>query len=250
MPTGLAYVGHSPLGGTNEAFLFENGAGHRYLLKVDGSDTQSRAEEAASNVGGAVLGYEYLPPVWFASTARGTGSLQPIVPNEGQPSREPGLNFFKKYAEQLVAHQTLDWLVGNHDSHGQQFLFGINGKLVACDKGQAFQRVGADKLSYEYAPNAQFGEAEPVYNQMWKHFILAELDVGFDLAKVVLAKMQQLSDDDYVLMIRSYINARARDGKASPVEITNMLLDRKNATETDMQTFWKTCQEQRKQLHA
>jgi len=70
----------------------------------------------------------------------------------------------------MVKHHVLDWLISNHDAHDRQFLRTPEGDLVGIDKDQAFRYFGADRLVWDYHPNAAYFEEEPVYNTLWRGF--------------------------------------------------------------------------------
>lgn len=238
IPSGLSFKGNSDLGGTHDAFIFSGRNEHSYLLKDNGEDSIGRIEEAASQLGGIILGYQYIPPVWFVSTTKGTGALQPIVDNEGQPDAEPDIEFFKKYADQIAMHQVLDWAISNHDAHGRQFLYGKEGNLIAVDKGQALLHIGKDKLDYEYHPSAKLGEAPPIYNAFFKNYILGKYSVGFDRAKVAIEKLDNIEEDDYKKIMRLAVECRAKDADLDVKDLWQLVLDRKNSTRKDFETYW------------
>lgn len=68
---------------------------------------------------------------------------------------------------QIQREHVVDWLIGNHDAHGGNFLFDeANNRLIPMDKGQAFKYYDDDILSSNYHPNQKFGESEPIYNAL------------------------------------------------------------------------------------
>ncbi|MCV7061666.1 DUF3626 domain-containing protein [Mycolicibacterium vaccae] len=77
----------------------------------------------------------------------------------------------------LQKHQVFDWLISNHDAHPGQFLRTRDGGIVGIDKDQAFRYFGRDILSWRFHPNGFYGEAEPVYNTMWRGFSQGRGDI-------------------------------------------------------------------------
>lgn len=71
-----------------------------------------------------------------------------------------------------------DWLLGNFDSHGGNFVVDSSGRLVGIDKEQAFKYIakdGSKSMSYAFHPNKSYGEKEPIYNTIYRRFAKGRL---------------------------------------------------------------------------
>lgn len=58
----------------------------------------------------------------------------------------------------IVRNEVGDWLVGDHDGNGNNWLRTASGSLVRCDLGQGFKHYGGDKLQQDYAPAQNVGQ--------------------------------------------------------------------------------------------
>lgn len=114
-------------------------------------------------------------------------------------------------------HHALDWLLGNHDAHGGQFIRGGDGKLIGIDKAQAFKYFNNDKLDWNYHPNgAMYGEDEPIHSQIYRHFAKGGR-IPFDPREGELGKyvagLQGMPDDKYAETIRPYAEGAKASGQ-------------------------------------
>jgi hypothetical protein len=115
----------------------------------------------------------------------------------------------------LQKHHALDWLIGNHDSHGNQFIRDQTGQLIGIDKGQAFKHYGQDKLDWNYHPNSVYSETEPVYNGLYRNMarggrILNDPRQG-DLGQFIQG-LQDIPDDEFADTLRPYAEQAAAAG--------------------------------------
>jgi hypothetical protein len=115
---------------------------------------------------------------------------------------------------EIQKHHALDWLTGNHDSHGGQFLRDAQGHLVGIDKGQGFRFFNSDRLHWNYHPNGFYpGEAEPIYNTLYRNFAKGGRQI-FDPREGELGKyiqgLQDMPDDEYRATLAPYAQGAAK----------------------------------------
>lgn len=120
----------------------------------------------------------------------------------------------------IQKHHVLDWLMGNHDSHGGQFVRDQDGDLVGIDKGQAFKHFSQDKLDWNFHPNAKYGEKEPIYNTLWRNFARGGRQVNDpregELGQFI-QHLQDIPDEEYSDTLGPYANeAQQVGGLARP----------------------------------
>ena len=159
------------------------------------------------------------PPTFLTQTAGGKpASAQLMYPNAKDAF--PGKKFDpeKLNDEDLLTiqkHHALDWLIGNHDSHGGQFIRDQSGKLIGIDKGQAFKYFNQDQLHWNHHPNAHYDEKEPVYNTLYRNFAKGGRQIfdprDGDLGKYVQG-LQDIPDDEYRGLLQYYAQTAKAQG--------------------------------------
>ena len=102
----------------------------------------------------------------------------------------------------------IDWLISNHDGHSKQFLRAKDGKVYGIDKGQLFKFLGSDKLSIDYHPNGVCGEQEPFYNTLFRAAKQGKVTVDPSVTLRYIREVEQISDDDYLALLRPYVEGR------------------------------------------
>ncbi len=98
----------------------------------------------------------------------GQGTIQSFKPGSPLPKN---LDDLSNYEQGLIQSELpVDWLVGNHDAHVDQFVKGQNtDNIYPIDKGQSFKYWNEEKLSPNYNPNKKYGERNPVYTFLGKN---------------------------------------------------------------------------------
>ncbi|MBC2724508.1 hypothetical protein [Desulfosporosinus sp.] len=98
--------------------------------------------------------------------------MQPLIP--GVIGNLKDINWRRLTTEQIQDIQrehVLDWVVGNFDSHAGNFILIERLQVLGVDKEQAFRYMNdqnSHKMSLEFHPNEQYGEWEPIYNDIYK----------------------------------------------------------------------------------
>jgi len=103
-------------------------------------------------------------------------------------------------APQLQRENVTDWLLGNYDSHGGNFIVDDTGKLIGVDKEQALKYMKqptSAKMSYTYHPNATYGETEPIYNTMYRRFAKGEIDLDLQDTLPYIKRVEAIPDAEY-----------------------------------------------------
>lgn len=115
----------------------------------------------------------------------------------------------------IQKHHALDWLLSNHDSHPMGFIRLQDGRLAGIDKGQAAKYFGQDRLHWNFHPNQDYNETEPVYNTLYRNFATGGRQI-LDPSQGELAKyiqhLQAIPDKEYADIWRPYAEAAAKQG--------------------------------------
>lgn len=183
-------------------------AGQKWMAKgfKFGQEHRALGDKVGSDVARA-LGLE-TPIVHLREATLGgkrqIATLQRFVEHSGERLPVDPHQLTKKQVDQLTETQVARWLIGDHDGKVNNFLVKKNGDVMAIDFGNMFRHFPEDVLSKSYVPNWE----EPVYNRIWDAYAKGTLSVDMLPALAMVSKVEQLSDDAYVKMLRPFAEAR------------------------------------------
>lgn len=246
-------TGTRPDGGSHpmEIFLDENG--DKWLFKVQES-WQSHVEDWAAQIGEKLglnvteLRIEEQVSTSFYGTV--DGSFQRMLPNVGELGKEGKGVAFKTLSEGQVKdiqrNQVYDWLISNHDTHGENMLMTADGGMAPIDKGQAMKFFGTDSLNPTYSPN----NSTPVYNRLWESVIKGEVKVDLNAIDEILTRVEQLSNDQYRELLREkfaekyatkmrVINAYQSADSRTLDSFIEKAIERKEQIRADFEKFYR-----------
>lgn len=242
----LKATGESIGGGQHPNQIFEDADGTKYLWKPLPHNYHNfvvHAESCASAIAAQILG-DGAVYAEHQTLAGKSGTLQKVLPANTVlvgKDKDPA-QLMKDHGEkailQMLAHHPADWLIANHDTHGNQFLVTPSGVVVGIDKGQAFKHFPNDTLSLDYFPNGDTGSDGPYSYRTWAK--LKELD--FDKEKAFaavgksIARIQGISDKEYRKSLTPYLDARFSN-QADKDTFFNKFIARKNSMRSDFEAF-------------
>jgi hypothetical protein len=158
------------------------------------------------------------PPTFLNKVDGGPASVQLMYPHAKDAYPNKQFDPEKVNDEDLMTiqkHQALDWLIGNHDAHGGQFIRDQQGKLIGIDKGQAFKHYSQDQLHWNHHPNNAYDEAEPVYNTLYRNFAKGGREVNDprqgELGQFI-QNLQGIPDDELRNTLTPYATGAAQSG--------------------------------------
>lgn len=133
----------------------------------------------------------------------------------------------------------LDWLLSNHDGHGGQFIRFPNGKLVGVDKGQAYKFFDDDVLDFDYHPNRQYGESEPIFNTLMKSIRAGNTTVDPKVTLGAIEQFEKLTDNNLRDMLNDYSVARWPRDQGARTRFIEKVVARKNALRADFEEYYQ-----------
>ena len=263
VPPGMTYKGPANLGGTGEMHIYEDADGKQWLFKpaqdkggYAPAEFRAYAQEAGYKVQSIVdpdtavkVGTDTLGGKFGAFQERldtdGTGGLKAwqngnIMPWENTPIGD-------EYFRELQREHTTDWLLGNYDSHGGNFVKRMDGKLVGIDKEQAFKYITDQKshtMSYTYHPNAKYGETEPVYNTLFRKYAKGDIDLDLNESLQYIKRVEQIPDAEYREIFRSYAESLHGPG-ADAEKLLDAIVDRKANLRETYRAFYSELETER-----
>lgn len=250
VPFGMTSQGPAKLGGTGEMIQYKDGGGQSWLFKPAqskaGTPEQFRAyvQEAGYKVQ-AIVDPDTAVPVGTGTLGGRFGAFQKRVdtlataPNfkawqSGTTALPDG------FAAQFQREHVTDWLLGNFDSHGGNFVVDSSGRLVGIDKEQAFKYIakdGSKSMSYAFHPNKSYGEQEPIYNTIYRRFAKGEIDLNLQDTLTYIKRVEAIPDNEYREIFRGY--AEALHGKGPEAEkLLDAIVERKATLRETYRSFY------------
>ena len=250
VPGGMTSQGPAKLGGTGEMVQYKDGGGQSWLFKPaqskSGTPEPFRAyvQEAGYKVQ-AIVDPDTAVPIGTGTLGGRLGAFQKRVdtlataPNfkAWQGGTAPLLDGF---AAQFQREHVTDWLLGNFDSHGGNFVVDSSGRLVGIDKEQAFKYItkdGSKSMSYAFHPNKSYGEQEPIYNTIYRRFAKGEIDLNLQDTLTYIKRVETIPDNEYREIFRGY--AEALHGKGPEAEkLLDAIVERKATLRETYRRFY------------
>jgi hypothetical protein len=225
-------------GGSHGNKLFVAPDGRKYIFKSE-NPTIARAEEAVSRLARLLLGPGKVQDAKYVQLSGADGVLINVI-EDAEPlgpehkTTPPATAKMQEHFDDIVQQHALDWLVSNHDAHGENFLIDPKGKLVGIDKGQAWKFVGKDELSPDYNPNA----SSQVYHFFWNQVKEGKLK-GNPLASLqsFFSNLQQISDEQFKAIVAPYVSLRAGAQEVQAKTIEKKLVDRFHQAKSNWEWF-------------
>lgn len=143
---------------------------------------------------------------------------------------------------QIQREHVTDWLLGNFDAHGENFLTDQEGRIVGIDKEQAFRYMGDAKshvMSYTYHPNSAYGETEPVYNTLFRRFAEEDIDLNLQDTLPYIKRVESIPDKEYREIFRPYAEALHGQGKEAE-KLLDEIVERKSTLRETYRTFYES----------
>ena len=141
---------------------------------------------------------------------------------------------------QIQREHVTDWLLGNFDAHGENFVVDTSGRIVGLDKEQSFRYIkdaASGKMSYTYHPNSAYGETEPLYNTMYRRFAKGEIDLDLQDTLTYIKRVESIPDAEYREIFREYAEALHGKGQAAE-DLLDAIVERKTTLRETYRTFY------------
>jgi hypothetical protein len=245
------------LGGAHAKQVFQDESGELWLFKPQ-DRWQAELDVATARI--QKLGGLEAPDTFVITRDGQVGSIQRMYGSK-RTRRQKFTGAFDPAKLQapdvasLQEHHALDWLIGNHDIHGGQFIRltesaggKATGQIIAIDKGQAFKFFGKDKLAHDYNPNGN-AVGDSIYNRLHQAFARGDDVDGFavvrgaggakDLRRT-LARLEGIPDDEYRAILRPYAELAARSNRLAGGDVEAFLdaaVGRKNRLTLDIRNY-------------
>lgn len=141
---------------------------------------------------------------------------------------------------QIQREHVTDWLLGNFDAHGENFVTDASGRIIGLDKEQSFRYIkdaASGKMSYTYHPNHVYGETEPLYNTVYRRFAHGEIDLDLQDTLTYIKRVESIPDAEYREIFREYAESLHGKGKAAE-DLLDAIVERKSTLRETYRTFY------------
>lgn len=152
----------------------------------------------------------------------------------------PAVDLGSDITGQIQREHVTDWLLGNFDAHGENFITDASGRIVGLDKEQSFRYIkdaASGKMSYTYHPNSAYGETEPLYNTMYRRFAKGEIDLDLQDTLTYIKRVESIPDAEYREIFREYAESLHGKGKAAE-DLLDAIVERKSSLRETYRTFY------------
>lgn len=261
IPQGMTYKGPVNLGGTGEMYVYQDATGKEWLFKPAQDKNSHSVVEFRAYIQEA--GYKVQGIIDPDSTVKvGTGTLNgqfgafqerlntnPLSLKSWQHGYSMTDSDIQNsgYLPQIQREHVTDWLLGNFDSHGGNFVLRDDGKIIGIDKEQAFKYIRDKKshvMDYDYHPNIMYGETEPIYNTIFRKYARKELDLDLNESLQYIQRIEQIPDDEYREIFRNY--AESLFGKGQKAEtLLDSIVERKATLRETYRDFFSRLETER-----
>jgi len=246
--TALKLDGSANVGGAKPKQFYSDAKGNKFLFKPSENEWRAAVQQAVGDITGLILPPGTFAPVKVTKNNNGNvGTIQPWLPiksNIADVVAEAGGDFSKlpvSVLDGLQREKVIDWLFGNHDSHGKNIILTNDGQVVGIDKEQAFKHIGKDQLNTTYHPNAQYGEAQPIANDLYAAFEAGKVPLDPMATHEVIKRIEAIPDSTYMSILMPYIDGMAKDN-ANPTamksKLVKAILQRKHNIRSDFEQFY------------
>lgn len=243
--TTLINAGRATLGGTKAMYIFEeqtdlvDGAPQQWLFKEATNCVGMSKPEGAVVTGEAaqlqrILRGDLSIPAQCLKDEQNkvVGSIQKRV-----RKAEGGVDLFQWQAqanltelprttmEDLMNEHTLDWMLCNFDTKGENFINQENGHIISFDKEASFNTLLKDEsqdMSYTFIPHSN----DTIYNTMFRAYAEGRLELDLNANLQSIQRMQNMDPDEFINMFRETLDTKYGVGTADRATAEQRLRDR------------------------
>ena len=268
----LVNAGRATLGGTKAMYVFEDQS-----ELVDGTPQEWLFKEATNCVGmskpeGAVVTGEASK---LQQHLRGALSIPAQCLKDGQgkvvgsvqkrmQKAEGGVDLFAWQAQEdltvnepsavtkadLMHEHTLDWILCNFDTKGENFINQDGGHIISFDKEASFNTLLQEEsreMSYTFKPHSN----DTIYNTMFRAYAEGKIQLDLDANLESIQKMEQLGENNFIDMFHETLDTKYGTGTEDRAEAERILRTRhRDLRETYRRFYTQLIRERIDSLHS
>ncbi len=252
----LVNVGRATMGGTKAMYEFDDlnmeGQSQRWLYKEATNCIGVSKPEGAIVTGEAyrlqrqLRGNLSIPAYCVRENGEVVGSIQ-----KKMQRAEGGVDLFKWQAQDdltvnmpddvtmhdLMNEHTLDWVLCNFDTKGENFINQEGGHVISFDKEASFNKLldsGSKEMSYTYKPHSN----DTIYNTMFKAFAEGKINLDLHANEEAIHSIESKEPEQYIEMFRETLDVKYKKGSKQRAEAEQVLKNRFATLRETYRTFY------------
>lgn len=249
----LVNTGRATLGGTKAMYVFEEQNGQEWLFK-EATNCLGMAKpegavvtEEASKLQQRLRGDLSIPAHCLRdASGKVVGSLQ-----KRMQKAEGGVDLFKWQAQgdlrenapskttldDLMHEHTLDWILCNFDTKGENFINQPNDHIISFDKEASFNTLLQEEskhMSYTFKPHSN----DTIYNTMFAAFARGEIELDLDANMESIQKLESIPADEFIALFRETLDVKYGTSGADREQAEQVLRERHQNLRREYRTFY------------
>lgn len=137
----------------------------------------------------------------------------------------------------LMNEHTLDWVLCNFDTKGENFINQAAGHIISFDKEASFNKLlddGSLAMSYTYKPHSN----DTIYNTMFRAYAEGTIDLDLFANEESIRSIEAQDVQHYVDMFRDTLDAKYKAGSNDRSEAEERLKNRFRTLRETYRTFY------------
>lgn len=137
----------------------------------------------------------------------------------------------------LMHEHTLDWILCNFDTKGENFINQPEGHIISFDKEASFNTLlqdGSQHMSYTFKPHSN----DTIYNTMFRAFAEGTIDLDLNANLGSIQEMERMESHDFIAMFRETLDTKYGTGTQDRDEAEERLTRRHQGLREEYRTFY------------
>lgn len=142
--------------------------------------------------------------------------------------------------KEILREHTLDWLLCNFDTKGENFLHRTDNHLCSFDKEASFSKLkdpGAQHMSCEYKPHAN----DTLYNTLFTQFAQGNLTLDLSASLEQVTTVEAMKKEEYLGLFSKMLDQKygpVRSDNKAREEVEEAIWQRKDNLREEYRTFY------------
>ena len=137
----------------------------------------------------------------------------------------------------LMNEHTLDWVLCNFDTKGENFINQEGGHVISFDKEASFNKLlddGAQMMSYTYKPHSN----DTIYNTMFRAYAEGKIDLDLHANEESIRSIESQEAQHYADMFRDTLDAKYKAKSKDREKAEELLKKRFQTLRETYRTFY------------
>lgn len=267
LPTGqtLVNVGRAFFGGTKPMYIFEDRSspilrdgqvvGYKQYLFKEATNCigmykpeGALVTEAAAALQEKICGPYSIPAYAAMEGKKVLGSFQEKIETIEAAQRfdlfswqtDPQDNIPAEMKKEILREHTLDWLLCNFDTKGENFLHRTDNHLCSFDKEASFSKLkdeGAQHMSTEYKPHAN----DTLYNTLFTQFVKGNVALDLSASLEQVTEVEAMEKEEYLGLFSKMLDQKygpSTESNKARQEVEAAMWQRKDNLREEYRAFY------------